>query len=137
MPLLGEGDVIAFAVICALSGLSLGADLALPASMQADVVDLDRLESGRRRTALFMAAWSMATKLALALAVGLAFPILDLAGFTPGAAGSAAGLPTLSALYALVPVGFKLVATALVWRFEIDADQQARIRDEIERRQAA
>jgi Na+/melibiose symporter-like transporter len=38
-PFLGEGDVWPFALICLLSGLSLGADLALPASIQADVVD--------------------------------------------------------------------------------------------------
>ena len=40
--LLGPGDMYAFAVICALSGLALGADLALPPSMLADVI-------GRRR----------------------------------------------------------------------------------------
>ena len=81
VPFLGQGDVVAFAVICALSGASLGADLALPASMQADVIDLDRVMSGRRRTAFFFALWSMAGKLALACAVGIAFPVLDALGF--------------------------------------------------------
>ena len=55
VPFLGEGDVLAFAVICGLSGASLGADLAIPASMQADVLDLDQVASGRRRTAFFFA----------------------------------------------------------------------------------
>ena len=81
VPFLGQGDVVAFAVICVLSGASLGADLALPASMQADVIDLDRVRSGRRRTAFFFALWSMAGKLALACAVGIAFPVLDALGF--------------------------------------------------------
>jgi len=35
---LGPGDWIWFGVICVLSGLALGADLALPSAMQADVV---------------------------------------------------------------------------------------------------
>ena len=43
VPFLGPGDTMAFAVICVLSGASLGADLAIPASMQADVIDLDRV----------------------------------------------------------------------------------------------
>ena len=74
---------MAFAAICVLSGASLGADLAIPASMQADVIDLDRVVSGRRRTAFFFALWSMASKLALAMAVGIAFPVLGAIGFTP------------------------------------------------------
>jgi glycoside/pentoside/hexuronide:cation symporter, GPH family len=128
VPLLGPGDLWGFAVICALSGISLGADLALPASLQADVVDLDWLESGRRRTGLFFAFWSMTTKLSLALAVGIAFPILDLAGFTAGGDKSDAALATLAALYGLVPVAIKLVATALVWNFPITEATQAEMR---------
>ena len=121
VPFLGHGDVIAFAVICALSGASLGADLAIPPSMQADVVDLDRVMSGRRRTAFFFALWSMAGKLALAMAVGIAFPILGALGFVGHGANTPRALLGLIALYALLPVLFKLVATALVWRFELDA----------------
>ena len=53
--------------------------------MQADVVDLDTLESGSQRTGLYFAIWGMVTKLALAGAVGIAFPLLDVAGFADGA----------------------------------------------------
>lgn len=131
VPLLGPGDFWSFALICLLSGLSLGADLALPASIQADVVDLDRLQTGQQRTGLFFAAWSMATKLALALAVGLAFPMLALAGFEPGADNGAIALGTLSALYGLVPVVIKLAAIALVWNFPLTAAAQAELRRRI------
>jgi glycoside/pentoside/hexuronide:cation symporter, GPH family len=132
VPFLGHGDVIAFAVICALSGASLGADLAIPPSMQADVVDLDRVMSGRRRTAFFFALWSMAGKLALAMAVGIAFPILGALGFVGHGANTPRALLGLTALYALLPVLFKLAATALVWRFELDADRQKALRAQIE-----
>jgi Na+/melibiose symporter-like transporter len=124
VPFLGPGDVTAFLVICALSGLSLGADLALPASMQADVVDLDRRETGRQRTGLFFAFWSMATKLSLALAVGLAFPALEVAGFRTDGVNTPNALLALACLYGLVPVLIKLVATSLVWNFEIDRSRQ-------------
>jgi len=137
VPLLGPGDLWGFVLICALSGISLGADLALPASLQADVVDLDWLESGRRRTGLFFAFWSMTTKLSLALAVGIAFPLLALAGFTAGGANSDAALMTLAALYGLLPVAIKLAATALVWNFPITEATQAELRARLAERAAA
>jgi Na+/melibiose symporter-like transporter len=124
-------------MICLLSGLSLGADLVLPASIQADVVDLDRLQTGQQRTGLFFAVWSMSTKLALALAVGLAFPVLALAGFAPGAANTPGALTTLAVLYGLAPVLIKLAATALVWNFPITAAAQAELRRRILATQAA
>ncbi len=132
VPFLGRGDVVAFAVICVLSGASLGADLALPASMQADVIDFDRVRSGRRRTAFFFALWSMAGKLALACAVGIAFPVLDALGFVTTGANPPGALLGLVLLYALLPVVFKLAATALVWRFELDATRQKTLQAQIE-----
>jgi Na+/melibiose symporter-like transporter len=137
VPLLGPGDYWGFLVICLLSGVALGADLALPASLQADVVDLDWLESGRRRTGLFFAVWSMTTKLSLALAVGIAFPILELAGLRSGGANSAVALGTFAALYGLVAVAIKLAATALVWNFSITEALQDETRRKLEGRAAA
>ena len=118
VPFLGAGDVIAFGVICLLSGLSLGADLALPASIQADVVDVDTAEGGGGRAGLFFALWNMATK--LALAVGIAFPLLDLAGFTSQGDNPPAALWTLALLYGGLPVLFKLAAVLMVWHFPLD-----------------
>ncbi|MBA3732620.1 MAG: MFS transporter, partial [Gammaproteobacteria bacterium] len=128
VPFLGAGDVIAFGVICLLSGLSLGADLALPASIQADVVDVDTAEGGGGRAGLFFALWNMATKLALALAVGIAFPLLDLAGFTPGGDNPPATLWMLTLLYGGLPVLFKLTAVLMVWRFPLDEARQTLLR---------
>lgn len=124
VPLLGPGDVLAFAAISVLTGAALGADLVLPAAMQADVVDQDTAQTGQQRTGIYFALWSMVTKLALALAVGLAFPALEAAGFNTGqqgAGGTAQDISAqqrliLAALYALVPIAFKVAATALMWR---------------------
>ena len=131
-PLLGPGDVIWFAAICVASGLSLGADLFLPASLQADVVDEDTAAGGARapRTGLYFGLWGMATKLALAFAVGIAFPALELAGFQPGtgSGGAADGLFALAALYGLLPVVFKVAASWLVWRFPLDANRHNQLR---------
>ena len=69
-----------FYVISALSGLSLAADMALPASIQADVMEHDRKQHHKQRTATAFALWSMATKLALAGAVFIGFVTLGSSG---------------------------------------------------------
>ena len=58
------------------------------------------------------------------------FPLLDLAGFDPGAAaaGTGPGGLALAALYAWLPVALKLVAVAMMWRFPLDAARQAQLR---------
>jgi len=134
VPLLGPGDFWPFLAICVATGLCLGADLALPASMQADVVDYDTLRSGAQRTGFYFALWSMATKLALALAVGIAFPLLELAGFRTDGANDPGALLALALLYGLLPVPIKLAAILCIRRFPIDAKRQARLRARIERR---
>ncbi len=131
VPFLGPGDFWWFGLICALSGLALGGDLTLPSSIQADVVDLDRVESGRQRTGLFFALWNMATKLALALAVGIAFPVLAWLGFEAGGSNSELALFGVAALYGLLPVVIKLVATGLVWNFPLGAEAQAELRTKL------
>jgi Na+/melibiose symporter-like transporter len=122
VPFLGSGDFSAFFVVCVLSGFGLGADLVLPAAMQADVIDIDRRQTGARRTGLYFALWSMATKLALAAAVGIGFPLLQAAGFVAGAQNTPQALAALSYLYALLPLACKLVSVALVWNFPLGAE---------------
>ncbi len=131
---LGPGDVGAFAVICVLSGAALGADLALPSAMQADLVDMDTARSGRQRTGAFFALWSLATKFALALAGGAALILLEAAGFSAVAgANMPFALTSLALLYALAPILLKLAAVAMMWDFPMDARQQGALRREIER----
>lgn len=119
VPFLGPGDVAIFAAICVLSGAAIGADLILPPSIQADVIDIDRAATGQERAGLYFGIWAIATKLATALAVGLAFPLLDLSGFDATADNTQGALFTLAALYAWAPVAFKLAAVSLMMRFEL------------------
>jgi len=136
VPWLPPGAFAAFAVVCVVTGMAFGADLALPPAIQADVVDYDTLRSGRARAGLQFALWGMSTKLALAGAVGLGLPGLEAAGFDP-AVPSEQGRWALVVIYALVPVAMKLAAMALVWRFPLDARRQAIIRRRLDRRALA
>lgn len=130
--LLGEGDIWWFGVICVLTGLTLGADLTLPASIQADVIDIDTAESGEQRSGLYFAFWGLATKAALALGVGIAFPILAFAGFDAQSTNDDTALWTLSLLYGGLPVALKVIAIGLMWNFPLDEARQIELRHKIE-----
>ena len=99
--------------MCVLSGVALGADLALPPALLAGVI-AHAGHSGSREGAYF-GAWSWATKMNLALAAGIALPLLQKLGYVPGVA-DAAGNHALRIGYALLPCCLKLLAALLLWR---------------------
>ena len=136
-PFIAAGQVWAFAAVCIGTGLALGADLVLAPAIQADVIDVDTANTGTQRAGLYFALWGFATKLALALAIGTAFPLLAWAGFDPASQlRTPFGLTTLAVLYSIVPIGLKLGAIALVWNFPIDAAAQILLRQRIEAKHA-
>jgi GPH family glycoside/pentoside/hexuronide:cation symporter len=101
----------AFLVVCALSGLALGTDLALPGALLAGVI-AQAGDRGRAEGAYF-GWWNFATKLNLALAAGLALPLLGWFGYAPGARDAAA-LQALTIAYCLLPCLLKLAAARAV-----------------------
>lgn len=124
--LLGDGDIFWFVAICVITGAPLGAELVMPPSMQADVVDIDTRASGTRRTGTMFGIWGVATKVPLAVGVGIAFPLLQASGFDPAApSNSASALFALAALYGLLPVAFKLLAIWIMARYPDQAADTA------------
>lgn len=114
--LLGAGDIAAFALICLLSGLGLGADLTLPAAIAADI--------GERQgqSGACFGIWNFVAKLNLALAAGLALPLIGALGYVPG---TGAGLGALSFAYAILPLLFKAVAAGLLWRWHASLESSS------------
>lgn len=110
---IGEGDVAAYTAVCLLSGLALGADLALPASILAGHIARSRSEGAASRLYAVMALFS---KGALALATGLTLPALGLAGYQPGEPLTAQTAIALSIAYAAVPCLLKLGTMIWLWR---------------------
>ena len=104
---LGAGDALWFLLVCALSGAALGSDLALPGALLAGVIDTagDR----GRADASYFGWWNFATKINLALAAGLALPLLGWLGYAPGARDSHA-LALLTSAYCLLPCALKALA---------------------------
>jgi len=103
--LLEPGSAWAYAGVCMMSGLALGADLALPPALLADIIPVEERDS----TAAYFGLWSFLAKLALALA-GLALPLLALSDYQPG---NAAGW-NLALVYAGLPCLLKLLAARLL-----------------------
>jgi Na+/melibiose symporter-like transporter len=113
---LGPGDVVAYGAICVLSGIALGADLALPASILADVIDRDRRGSSESSAGSYFGIWNLVTKANLAIAAGLALPALGALGYTPGD-GTAAR--SLALIYCVLPCVLKLASAAALWQMPV------------------
>jgi len=106
---IGSGQTTAFLIICALSGVALGTDLALPGALLAGVIQSNG-DSGKAEGAYF-GWWNFAIKLNLALAAGLALPLLGVFGYAPGVRSPEA-LSALVIAYCVLPCVLKLAASA-------------------------
>jgi Na+/melibiose symporter-like transporter len=123
---LGPGDGLAFAVICAFSGMALGAELAVPPAILADRLARLAGQGGASNSAgSYFGLWNFVTKLNLALAAGIALPLVSLAGYKVGSGETAAGaivaeeqgLVALALVYGLLPAVIKIGALILLWRW--------------------
>jgi Na+/melibiose symporter-like transporter len=109
---LGAGDTTGFLLVCAVSGMALGADLTVPGALLNQLIDQCG-ERGRTDGA-FMGWWNLATKLNLALAAGVSLPLLGLWGYAPGQQGADAVL-ALGLAYGLLPCVLKLLAALALY----------------------
>lgn len=114
-PWLSAGDTLAFAAICVASGFALGADLSLPAALLTGVIH-DAGQGGQQE-GRYLGWWTCAAKLNLALAAGLALPLLGALGYQSGQS-DADSLHILAWTYGGLPCILKLLAAALLWRAE-------------------
>jgi GPH family glycoside/pentoside/hexuronide:cation symporter len=106
---LGAGDVLPFAVICVLSGASIGADLTLLPAMFAKRMAVISPIGGQG-----FGLWSLVNKFTLAFAAVTLLPVLQWSGFADSGPLPDSALLTLTMLYALVPSLLKLVAIGLL-----------------------
>lgn len=119
--LLQPGQRWGFAAVCVVSGLCLGADLAIPPALLDEEIaaagHADQLEGS------YFGVWNLATKLALALAAAVSLPLLQWLGYRPGQPQTGA-LPALVVAYCVVPCLLKALSGLLLWRGWIAAGGQ-------------
>lgn len=129
------GQTTLFWAMTVAAGLPFGGLLALPNTMQGDVVDLGaRLEDGRRDEGLYLGVWSVARKLAGAGGAAVGLLVLSRLGFVANEAQPPAVTTALRLLYSLVPAGISVAAAVASLRYPIDRARHARILAELEHR---
>ena len=111
-------------VLFGIKGLTLGVILVLPGALAADTVDYGRFRGGANEAGLYMAVFQFIQKLAVAVAVGVALPLMTLAGFDPGV-GAESGLVGLRWVGLGLPAACGLGALALLWQYPLTAERHS------------
>jgi len=116
---------------------AIGFDL-MTSAMMADVGDEVRLNQGKERMALLFALTGLAAKVASAGAVIIAYPMLQWAGYIPtaGAHNTPEAIDHLSAIFIIGPIFWVLLGGVCFWGWKLDAHKHARIREELDARDA-
>jgi glycoside/pentoside/hexuronide:cation symporter, GPH family len=107
---LPEGALVAFGIVCFLSGTAFGADMVLPPTIVAERINAKAHEGAASR---YYALLAFLSKAALALATGLTLPVLDVLGYKPA---TDSGVWALPFIYALVPCVIKVISVIGLWR---------------------
>lgn len=118
--LVGPGNVLAYGCLVACSGVGGVAVLAMPYSMQADVIDHDELLTGERREGLYGGLWSIAEKTAAGVGLGFSMLALDLAGYVPNQEQTPLVLDVLRAIYIGVPCVCTAAGFVIATRYPLD-----------------
>jgi Na+/melibiose symporter-like transporter len=126
------GDTKAFHILFLLKGACFGGLQFLPASMLADVVDLDSLKTGGRRAGTFFALNGMIAKVSSMIAVWAAAMLIAAFGFTPGVENSDSAMLALRVFYCLGCAAFFLPALFLTWTYPLTKEKHEELRMELE-----
>ncbi len=131
---LGMGDFWYMLPISVATGFAAGGFNALPNSMKADVIDLDTLQSGENRAALFFATYSFTWKLAASVGSSLGLYGLFFIGFNSvdPTLNSPMQLWGLKFLFAMFPTVFYLASCVIIWNYPITEERHAELRSELE-----
>jgi Na+/melibiose symporter-like transporter len=137
--LLGPGDLPGMVAILFLCGIGAGAFTAVPASMKADVIDLDTLESGEDRAGAFFAAWSLAAKIIASIGPSLALAALAWIGFdaSRGATNPPAAIDGLRLFFSFAPMLCYFGGLLIVRGYPLTSTRHAELRSELKSRAPA
>jgi GPH family glycoside/pentoside/hexuronide:cation symporter len=130
---LGAGDEWIYGILVVASGIGFGATLALPSSLQADVIDYDEMVSAKRREGQYVGMWSVAKKLSAAVGVGTGLAVLGMAGYVPNVEQSETVKWVIRTFYALIPSICNLLAIVIALFYPLSGEIHHKIIDAIDR----
>ena len=131
------GDYTQFHILFLLKGACFGGLQFLPASMLADVVDVDSLKTGGKRAGTFFALNGMIAKISAMLAVWAAARLVDFFGFIPGAENGETQMLALRFFYCIGCAAFFLPALFLTWFYPLTKEKHQELREELEKQTTA
>jgi glycoside/pentoside/hexuronide:cation symporter, GPH family len=117
VPFLQQNDFLYFCIICIVTGMSLGADMALPSSIQADVAQQSKKINNDISGILF-GFWAMITKFSLALAVAVSFITLEFTSFDTLNINESS-IIAIIILYSIIPIFFKLISIIFLSKYKL------------------
>lgn len=120
-----------------LAGLGYGAANVIPWAIVGDVIEVDELQSGKRREGLYYGYLVFFRKLASALAAFGVGQLLDAAGFVSGTQGSAfieqppSALLAMRFLIGVAPAVLIALAIFTAWRYPLDRETYNAVRRQL------
>jgi Na+/melibiose symporter-like transporter len=118
------GPLIALTIA---QGLSQGSGNLMLRAIVSDVADQERLRTGKDHAGLLFSIFNVTINAAMALAVGIALPLVGAFGFLPGKPNSAEALSSLRWVIAVGPAIGHALSAALMLRFPLDEARHAEI----------
>jgi Na+/melibiose symporter-like transporter len=122
------GALVWVLALTVAQGLAQGSGNLMLRAIVADLADKQALETGDERSGLLFAMFSMSSKLATAVAVGIALPLVGWLGFHPRGHNSPEALLGLKVVFALGPALAHAVSAALMARFPFDERSHGDVR---------
>jgi GPH family glycoside/pentoside/hexuronide:cation symporter len=126
------GTWLIWIVLAGLAGLGYACVLSLAPSMLADVIDLDELQTGRRREGAYFGIWFFIDKAAVGVTAFIGLQTLDIMGYVPNQDQSLRVFWAMKVLYSIVPTICFALCYFLLRRYPITQAEHNRIRAEIE-----
>ena len=107
-------------------------------SMTSDVLDIDELNTGKRREGVFGAIYWWMVKLGYAFAGALSGLILTLVNYQSGAVAQPEGaVDGLRMVFSGLPIICTLIAIAVMWNYKVDEKYANEVRAELDKRKSA
>lgn len=136
--LLVPGKPYLFIFALPFFSFGIGSLFTLMMSMTSDVIDLDELNTGKRREGIFGAIYWWMVKFGFAIAGGLSGVILSIIGFKEGLAGTEQpeAIFGLRLFFSGLPILGTVIAIIVMWNYSVDEERANEIRAELEKRKA-
>lgn len=125
---LGPGQPGWVVATLALVGIGMGAHWIVPFAMVPDTIDHGHMQAGERQTGMYYGLYGLVDKLARTLGTVLLAATLDLTGYVPNVAQSAAALQGIALMTGIIPALCLALAVPLLLAYPITRARHAAIR---------